>query len=153
MAQHPVEDVALARHLASLGERVAFLDASELLRVDMYRDAVEAVRGWSRSLALPGVEPTARQLLDVSIVLLAQVLPLQRLVARRGDAIDVALALVRLGTLAGTARAYERPRRAYWLSPVADGLAFLALCRGVVTRRQTWRGREYAVPPVRSGTR
>ncbi|HEY3484133.1 MAG TPA: glycosyltransferase family 2 protein [Ilumatobacteraceae bacterium] len=153
VAGHPVEDVALARHLASLGERVAFLDASELLRVDMYRDAVDALRGWSRSLALPGVEPRARQLLDAAVVLLAQVLPLQRLVARRGDAIDLVLALVRLGTLAGTARAYERPRRAYWLSPLADGIALLALCRGIVTRRQTWRGRQYVVPPARSADR
>ena len=153
VAAHPVEDVAIARHLAELGEPVAFLDASELLRVDMYRDGIDAIRGWSRSLALAGVEPSNRQLLDAAVVLLAQVLPLQRLAGRRGDAIDVVLALVRLGALAGTARAYERPRRAYWVSPLADGVAFLALCRGIVTRRQTWRGREYVVPPARTATR
>lgn len=156
VAGHPVEDVALARHVATAGGRVAFLDASELLTVRMYETLADAWRGWGRSLALPGVEPRRRQVADLAVVLAAQALPLPRLLTRRGDLLDVVLVLVRLGTLAGTATAYTRRGVAYWLSPLADVPAAVALGLGVVRRRQTWRGRVYDVPPAppaRSGTR
>jgi dolichol-phosphate mannosyltransferase len=51
---------------------------------------------------------------------------------------------VRLGTLAGTRRAYTRNDAAYWTSPLADVLAATAIARGIARRgRQTWRGRTY----------
>ena len=75
--------------------------------------------GWSRSLSLPGVAPRWRAVLDAVVVLLAQALPLPRLLVRRGDLIDVVLLAARAGTLVGTAGAYERRRAAYWLSPLA----------------------------------
>ncbi len=140
-----VEDIALARHLAAEGRRVGFLDASELLSVRMFESLGDVWHGWGRSLALPGVEPRRRQVIDLSIVVLAQVLPIPRLLMRRGDAIDVALAAIRLGTLVGTRRAYERTDAPYWLSPLADPLAAIAIARGIARRgRQTWRGRSYA---------
>jgi dolichol-phosphate mannosyltransferase len=140
-----VEDIALARRLASDGWRVGFLDAGELLDVRMFESFGDVWTGWGRSLALPGVEPRNRQLVDLTVVALAQVLPIPRLLLRRGDAIDVALAALRLGTLAGTRRAYARADAAYWLSPLADPLAAVAISRGIVRRgRQTWRGRTYA---------
>ena len=139
-----VEDLALARRLATDGHRVGFLDASELLSVRMFESFSDAWDGWGRSLALPGVEPRRRQLIDLAVVVLAQVLPIPRLLLRRGDVIDVVLALTRLGTLAGTRRAYERTDVAYWLSPLADPLAAVAVARGIARRgRQTWRGRSY----------
>ena len=101
--------------------------------------------GWGRSLALPGVEPRRRQLSDLAIVVLAQVLPIPRLLLGRGDVIDVVLAATRLGTLVGTRRAYERNDAAYWSSPLADPVAAVAIARGIARRgRQTWRGRSYA---------
>lgn len=140
-----VEDLALARRLATAGRRVGFLDASELLSVRMFESLGDVWTGWGRSLALPGVEPRRRQLFDLAIVVLAQVLPIPRLLLGRGDVIDVALALTRLGTLAGTRRAYERTDAAYWLSPLADPVAAAATARGIAKRgRQTWRGRSYA---------
>jgi dolichol-phosphate mannosyltransferase len=140
-----VEDLALARRLAADGHRVGFLDANELLSVRMFESLGDAWNGWGRSLALPGVEPRRRQLFDLAVVVLAQVLPIPRLLLRRGDVIDVVLALTRLGTLAGTRRAYERTDAAYWLSPLADPLAAVAIARGILKRgRQTWRGRSYA---------
>ena len=139
-----VEDLALARHMATGGRRVGFLDGSELLSVRMFESLGDAWTGWGRSLALPGVEPRRRQLFDLAIVVLAQALPIPRLLLGRGDIIDVVLAVTRLGTLAGTRRAYERTDAAYWLSPLADPVAALAIARGITRRgRQTWRGRSY----------
>jgi dolichol-phosphate mannosyltransferase len=140
-----VEDLALARRLATTGHRVGFLDASELLSVRMFESLGDVWSGWGRSLALPGIEPRHRQLFDLAVVVLAQALPIPRLLLGRGDAIDIVLAATRLGTLAGTRRAYERTDAAYWLSPLADPVAALAIARGIARRgRQTWRGRTYA---------
>lgn len=139
-----VEDVALARNLAASGLRVGFLDASELLEVRMFESFGDVLTGWGRSLALPGVEPLRRQLIDLAVVVLAQVLPLPRLLARRGDLVDVGLLALRLGTLVGTRRAYERTDAAYWTSPLADPIAAGAIARAIARRgRQTWRGRNY----------
>jgi dolichol-phosphate mannosyltransferase len=143
VAAEVVEDVALARHLAGRGWPVAMLDGPDLLTTRMYESLGETFTGWGRSLALPGVEPAWRQAVDLVVVLAAQALPLPRLLLRKGDALDVVLLLVRLGTLAGTAQAYERPRAPYWLSPLADLPAVGALAAGAVRRRQTWRGRSY----------
>lgn len=140
-----VEDLALARRLATDGQRVGFLDASDLLVVRMFESFGETWRGWGRSLALPGVESPGRQLADLAVVVLAQTSPLPRLLLRRGDLIDVALAAVRLGTLAGTRRAYRGAGFGYWASPLADPLAAIAIARGIARRgRQTWRGRSYS---------
>jgi dolichol-phosphate mannosyltransferase len=140
-----VEDIALARHLAAQGQRVGFLDASELLTVRMFESFADVLVGWGRSLALPGVEPPRRQLVDLAVVVLAQVLPLPRLLLRRGDLVDAGLLALRIGTLVGTRRAYERTDAAYWASPLADPIAAAAIARGIARRgRQVWRGRNYA---------
>jgi dolichol-phosphate mannosyltransferase len=139
-----VEDIAFARHLAASGAPVGFLDASELLTVQMFESFGDAWSGWGRSLALPGVDPPGRQLVDLAVVVIAQVLPLPRLLLRRGDLLDVALLALRLGTLGGTRRAYARADAAYWASPLADPIAAVAIARGIARgRRQTWRGRSY----------
>jgi len=139
-----VEDVALARTLAAAGRQVGFLDASELLAVRMYESFADTRRGWGRSLALPGIEPRSRQLLDLTVLMLTQVLPIPRLLSRRGDVVDVVLAAVRIGTLFGTRRAYTRGGIAYWSSPLADPLAVAAIATGIARGgRQTWRGRTY----------
>jgi len=147
-----VEDVALARHLARRGHAVGFLDAAELLTVRMYEDALDTWRGWGRSIALPGVEPPTQQWRDLAVVTLAQALPLPRILHGRGDVVDVVLLALRLGTLAGTRRAYTPSRGlmdriAYWASPVADPLAVAAIARGILRPRQMWKGREYSAPP------
>lgn len=140
-----VEDLALARHLAVDGRRVGFLDASDLLSVRMFESFGDAWTGWGRSIALPGIEPRRRQWFDLAVVVLAQALPMPRLLLGRGDIVDIVLLLNRLGTLAGTRRAYERTDVPYWLSPLADPLAAVAIARGIASRgRQTWRGRSYS---------
>ncbi len=151
IAGHTVEDVALARGLAVAGFAVDFLDASSMLRVRMYESLAGAWSGWGRSLSLPGVDPWLRRAADLVVVAVAQAAPLPRLVARRGDLLDMVLLVARVGTLFGTARAYDRRGPAYWLSPLADPIAVVAIARGLVTRRQRWRGRTY--PPALSAVR
>ena len=82
---------------------------------------------------------------DLGVVLVAQALPLPRLLVGRGDLLDVLLLANRLGTLVGTRTAYERADGAYWLSPLADLGSVVAITRGITRRgRQTWRGRTYS---------
>jgi dolichol-phosphate mannosyltransferase len=144
VAGHVVEDVALARAMAASGARVGFLDASDLLAVRMFESFGDTWHGWGRSLALSGVDRPPRQLADLLVVLLAQVMPIPRIVTRNGDAIDVVLACARIGTLLGTRRAFERIDLSYWLSPLADPLAAVAIGLGIMRAdRQVWRGRRY----------
>ena len=148
VARHVVEDVALVRHLADTGWRVAMLDGSSLLTTRMFDDFGHTWRGWSRSIALPGVEQRQRQVVDLAMLLFAQALPLPRLVLRRADALDLVLLAARLGTLVGTSDAYERRTAAYWVSPLADAPAVAAVAAGVVRpllgRGHRWRGRTYS---------
>lgn len=145
VAGEVVEDIALARRLATNGWNVGFLDAADLLTVRMFESLDDTWSGWGRSLALPGVETRTRQLIDFAVVLLAQALPLPRLLLRRGDLIDVVLLANRLGTLVGTRSAYDRVDAAYWLSPFADLVSSAAIGRGIARRgTQTWRGRTYS---------
>ena len=122
---------------------MALLDGTSLLDVRMYESAHDAWTGWGRSLALPGVEPRARQVLDTITVWLAQALPLPRIVLGLADPLDVLLVVLRLGTLAGTARAYTRTDLAYWTSPLADVPAAIRLSASVLHPSRTWRGRTY----------
>jgi len=145
VAGEVVEDIALARRMAADGKRVGFLDASEMLSVRMFESFDDVWTGWGRSLALPGVEPRRRQVVDLAVVLLAQVLPMPRLLTGRADLVDAVLLLARIGTLGGTRRAYDRTGISYWLSPLADPIAGAAIARGIWRGgRQTWRGRTYA---------
>ena len=141
---HVVEDVALARSLAATGTATAMYPAPDLLVTRMFEDLADTWRGWGRSLALPGVEPGLRQLADFVLVTATMVSPVVRLVTRRSDAVDVVALAMRLGTLAGTRRSYRTVGPVYWLSPLADPLAAVALGRGIARRTSTWRGRRYA---------
>ncbi len=107
----------------------------------MYEDLRTTWSGWGRSLALPGVEPGWRQIVDLLLLTVAQALPLPRLLARRGDLLDLVLLVARLGTLAGTAPAYVRRGVSYWCSPLADPVAVAAVAGNVIRPRRDWRGR------------
>jgi len=147
VAGEVVEDIALARAMTAAGCRVGFLDGTDLLTVRMFESIGDTWRGWGRSIALPGVEARHQQVLDLVVIVVAQVLPIPRVLARRGDLIDVVLAIARVGTLLGTRRAFDRTDAAYWLSPLADGAAAAAIGIGITRGgRQTWRGRDYGRP-------
>jgi len=144
-AGHLTDDVALARSLAAQGWRVGFLDAGDLIGVRMHGSAAEAWRNWGRSLPMPDVTSHAWCAADLAVVWLAQALPLARLACGVGDALDVVLALARVGTHAGVARAYEPSSRGlrWWLAPLADVPVALRLTQAAVRPERTWRGRTY----------
>lgn len=143
VADSVVEDVALARELAARGLSVAFLDASDLLTVRMFESFGETWRGWGRSLGLPGVESGRRRAIDALVLAVTMPIPAVRALTGRADVVDGLAIAVRLGTLAGTRRAYARADVAYWLSPLADAPAVAALALALGRRTQTWRGRTY----------
>ena len=143
IAGHLTDDVALARHLARRGWRVSFADGTRLLTVRMHEDALDVWRSWGRSLPMPDVTRPRWQLLDLVVLWSALALPLPRLLTRRGDALDIVLAAVRLGLLAGVAPAYERRGPWWWLSPVVDVPVAARLTWGALRPGRTWRGRTY----------
>lgn len=138
-----LEDLALARWLAAHGHDVRFLDATSVLQVVGYGSLREAWRGWGRSLDLAPVTPPAWQALDVAVVWSAMALPLPRLLTGRGDVVDVAGLLVRLGTLVGTRAAYTRRGLPYLLSPLADVAVAARITVGTVRPDRRWRDRTY----------
>jgi len=138
-----IEDVALVRWLLRNGNDVRMFDGTRLLVVQMYEGFVDTFRGWGRSLALTGVDRTVRQWLDALTTALTLAAPLWLLLAGIATPITALLALMRLGTLVGTARAYERRGLGYWLSPFADLLVWFVVVRGVIAPSREWRGRKY----------
>lgn len=136
-----VEDVALARRLAGAGRRVDFLDATELLVVRPYGSTAEVFTGWGRSIGLRDVEPWWRHVVEGVALAATLLAPPVRVVGRRCDVLDLATLAMRIGTLIGMRRAYERRGLQYWLSPIADPVGLAATATGLVRRSPTWRGR------------
>jgi dolichol-phosphate mannosyltransferase len=153
------DDVTLARHLARRGERVGFLDGSQLYRVRSYQSAREMWREWGRSLDLKNATSVTRQWLDLAFLVAVQALPVVVLLAIviaarlrpltnpiRALAIVNAIALsIRLLLLRPLSRSYERTGWTFWMSWLADPLAVARIVMSTVSRRRTWRGRHYAL--------
>jgi dolichol-phosphate mannosyltransferase len=145
------DDVTVARHLTGAGFQVGFFEGGALASVRMYGSAAECWTNWPRSLPLRDALTTRAQLwLGLTEIGLVQALPLAAtlvILARGGDTesaffrVNAALALARLGVLAGTRRAYARTGLAYWCSPLADVAVALALIRSAAARAARWRGR------------
>jgi len=150
-----IEDVALVAAATRRGWTTRLIDATSLLTVQMYDDFASTWRGWGRSLSLAGVVPAPMLVVHLALVAVGQVAPPFALVVALSTgattmhvALPAALLAIRLGTLVGTRRAYERGGAWYWASPLADGLAWLALVAGVarrvLRRPERWRGRTYS---------
>ncbi len=145
------DDVTVARHLTAAGFGVGFFEGGALSSVRMYGSAAECWANWPRSLPLRDASTTRAQLwLGLAEIALVQALPLAAtltILARGGDTaspffrVNAALALARLGVLAGTRRAYARTGLAYWFSPLADLAVALRLAGSAATRAPRWRGR------------
>jgi dolichol-phosphate mannosyltransferase len=144
------EDMTIARRLVECGERVGFYASDDLIEVSMYGSWRETWRNWPRSLALRDRYFGWRGALGLGEVLLVQSLPLPAFlitwVLGRSSwfmMANLALLLMRIGVLAGTAPAYSWRPWSYWLSPVTDLPAALRLIESTVKKRQVWRGRVY----------
>ena len=137
------EDVALARKVADAGYPVGFYEPDGLVSVEMYGGAGEAWRGWSRSLPMMDHRHPWRSRLGMAEVLIVQALPPWLLLASGGPVrrLNGALTLMRIGVLAGAARAYVRRPWSYWLSPLVDLPVAVTLIVRSLQRRHTWRGR------------
>jgi dolichol-phosphate mannosyltransferase len=89
----------------------------------------------------------ARALLDATLLqalpwLLVPVLTKARAGSARALALlNLILLVLRLGVLVGAARAYPGRPWTYWLSPLADGPALLAIWASLFRRQHRWRGR------------
>lgn len=140
-----VEDVALARYIASVGGRADFLDATDLMLVRPYGSLKEVWSGWGRSIGLRGIEPRWRQLIEPVVLVATVVVPPVRMVRRTADLIDVVAMALRFGALVGMRRAYLDRGIAYWCSPIADPIALAAMLNGRATRAPMWRGRRVGV--------
>jgi len=142
------EDVTLARLAARAGEVVGFYETAGLVTACMYTDWQDAWRNWPRSLATRDRLFGASGWLGLLEVLLVQALPVPVLVLGWRTAglrrVNLVLAAARLGMLLGLARAYPARPWSYWLSPLADLPAALAVWRSALAGRHTWRGRSYA---------
>ncbi|HEV2067754.1 MAG TPA: glycosyltransferase family 2 protein [Thermomicrobiales bacterium] len=155
------EDVTLARDLANAGYRVGFYESESLIETAMYDGWRDAWANWPRSLPMWDRHAGWRSVLGYGEVLLVQALPLPLTMAfgmtgHRGGAwlVNVVLSFVRIGTLAGMARAYRGKPWTYWLSPVADLAVALQLILSALRRSHTWRGRPVRRDgggPVRDG--
>ena len=137
------EDVTLARLAARAGDAVGFYETDDLVTVAMYADWRETWRNWPRSLATRDALFGLRGWLGLVEVLLVQALPLPLLLVGHAPRVNLALLLVRVGMLVGTARAYPHRPRTYWLSPLLDLPAALVLWRSALATRHAWRGRTY----------
>jgi dolichol-phosphate mannosyltransferase len=144
------EDVTIARALAAAGIRVGFYEADGLVRAAMYASGGATWRNWPRSLPMRDQWFGVRGWLGLAEVVLVQALPLALLVAALAlawpiwlVAVEAMLVAVRIGVLAGTARAYEQRPWAYWLSPLADLPVAARVVASALQRRHSWRGRRY----------
>ncbi len=140
------EDVSLARELTAAGYAVGLFEGGGAATTRMYETVGEAWRGMPRSLALRDRFWSWRDWPRLAGALLTQALPLplSLLTSRRPGAlrsVNLALLVLRLGVLLGTRRAYASISWTYWLSPLADIPAALALTASAVRRKHTWRGR------------
>ena len=145
------DDVTIARHLVRAGARLGFYEGSELSTVRMYESARECWANWPRSLPLrDGSTRTLELVVDLATVVAVQALPLAIVIATlasRGATdslffrLNLALALARLGVLAGTRRAYAAVPLTYWLAALTDLPCALRLVQSTLARRQSWRGR------------
>jgi dolichol-phosphate mannosyltransferase len=143
------EDVTMARMVAANGHLVGFYEAPGLATVEMYEGWRDAWRNWTRSLPMRDQYAGFSGWLGLAEIVLAQGLPLPLALGLRWLAptrrlvigLNIGLLMMRIGVLAGMARAYPNRPWTYWLSPLSDLPAAVQLWRSAVRRRHAWRGR------------
>ena len=158
------DDVTLARHLASHGARVGFLDGSHIIQVSAYVSLAEMWREWGRSFDLKDATPTWRRWLDVALVWSAQALPLpmllvlaaiigsmgtlapdnpQTMLLQALVLVNASALLVRLMMLVALRNSYAERGWPFWLSWLSDIAAAWRLTLSTARTPTRWRGREY----------
>jgi len=156
------DDVTLARFAAAQGFKVGFLDGAKVLKVRMYEGMAETWREWGRSLDLKDAASVAQIWGDLWLLLAVQGLPIPILLSFWFLAIPVTfspslslflwglnlfLLLIRVALCAAIAPAYDyslaQAKWMFWLSPLADPLAFIRILISTINKPTQWRGRSY----------
>lgn len=157
------DDVTLARHIATNGGRVGFLDGSRVIQVRAYASLGEMWREWGRSFDLKDATPLWRRWFDVALVWSTQALPIPVLatLALAGGApalltpavwgagealavVNVAALVTRLLMLVALRGSYAQRGWPFWLSFLADIPAAVRLTLSTARQPKSWRGRAYA---------
>jgi len=155
------DDVTLARHIAAQGFRVGFLDGARVLKVRMYVGARETWEEWGRSLDLKDASTRAQLWGDLWLLGCVQALPLAGTLlfgalwwlGARVPSVAIALGsngvllAIRFALLLAIAPSYDGGKGGrplwFWLSPLADPLAWLRILLSGLRRPTRWRGRSY----------
>ncbi|TAG92455.1 MAG: glycosyltransferase [Oscillatoriales cyanobacterium] len=156
------DDVTLARYAAAKGFKVGFLDGAKVLQVRMYEGAIETWNEWGRSLDLKDAASRAQIWGDLWLLFAVQGLPVLILLGyllfglRSSVAVfpygwllglNVFLVAVRSALCFAIAPSYDRTNASgqwlFWLSPLADPLAFLRILISAINQPTQWRGRKY----------
>ncbi|GAC1490662.1 MAG: glycosyltransferase family 2 protein [Chamaesiphon sp.] len=155
------DDVTLARNAAAAGFKVGFLDGAKVLKVRMYEGALETWHEWGRSLDLKDASDVGQIWSDLWLLLAVQGLPVPVIasylwlyglgVSKTALMLVLGLNLfllaIRVGLLFAIAPSYEgatiRNSFAFFLSPLADPLAFLRILLSSFQTPSRWRGRSY----------
>ena len=145
------DDVTLARHAASQGFKVGFLDGAKVIKVRMYEGATQTWHEWGRSLDLKDASSPAQLWGDLWLLLMVQGLPLPASLilwscfllgyffpsAITAAGLNLFLLLIRFALLWAIAPSYEGSGKLaaaswlFWLSPLADPpccIAALFIC-------------------------
>lgn len=158
------DDVTLARNIAAAGYKVGFLDGAKVLKVRMYEGAAETWKEWGRSLDLKDAASPGQVWSDLWLLLSVQGLPLPILLLSplllRSSApllvllaLNLFLVLIRVGLLFAIAPSYQGKNNnsphfldlplTFYLSPLADPLAFIRILLSSLQKPTQWRGRSY----------
>jgi dolichol-phosphate mannosyltransferase len=146
------EDVTMARALARAGTSVGFYESADLVDVRMYASWRETVAGWPRSL--PACDQYVSAWAGLTEVWFAQALPPVALVlatifpafaSRAILVLERILVVIRISTLIGMRRAYERVPWTYWCSPLCDLPVAALVTRSALRKRHFWRGRRLVI--------
>lgn len=149
------EDITIARRLAEYGEPVGFYESDRLIEVTMYAHWRDIWNNWPRSLPMRDRYFGWRETTGLAEALFVQALPLPILLLgsifslpQWLTALNGVLFCLRLGVLAGSARAYSSRSWSHWLSPLLDLPTTIKPIRSAIAPCHQWRGRAY----VRTGS-
>jgi dolichol-phosphate mannosyltransferase len=155
------DDVTLTRHAAAQGATVGFLDGANVLKVRMYEGARETWREWGRSLDLKDATSPGQLWGDLGLLLAVQGLPLPLLIGtavlvNQGNltlpalltlALNGSLVALRIALNWAIAPSYDLSQAqspwVFWLSPLADPLAWCRIWLSTMQTPTQWRGRTY----------
>ena len=148
------DDVTLARHIASQGYKVGFLDGAEFLKVRMYEGALETWKEWGRSLDLKDASSTSRLLKDLYLLTVLQGVPIIVILSSFFIALNsflvglnILLIMIRIMMLFAISPSYDLKVGSgaflFWLSPIADPIAVIRIFLSSIKSPTEWRGRKY----------